>query len=426
MAVYVFVNLKLNRMLPSAGSCGLNQPSHSNPVEDFLYRPLMHFKFASKATPQVQVVTLSSPSEPASVLSNVCRGREFLAVLMRQLAKDGAKVIAIDKYFSNESCLEGKDQERDQAFRAALLGISSHVVLGQSTHRRDRTKSEDDCLVADPELTLPGRDASDAQARDDPSQKVSFGLTRLNENSLRIPLQWWIFKNDQDAENLNDPADGRRNGFALQAAEALDPMMAGREDLRNLLSRNEHPYGSFSDDIPKARAMDILCADPDSRREVAAHGWGTCADHPEAELDYGKKVVVIGQLVDLDRPSFIGGEEYGLYLQAAYTSDLLGGSYVLRVPTWIDVCMLFALAGMPVLIDYCFPMSYSEPRRALLALLATFVVFIVFGLIAFWFYRRFASISFLTMYGVLGTLIARAFTLLLDELKKRRISRSAV
>lgn len=427
--VYVFVNLKLNKMLPSMGSsegiCSLNQQSHGNPVEDFLYRPLMQFRFGGKGSGKVQMVTISSESEPPPVLNNVCQGREFLSLLITRLANRGAKVIAIDKYFSDKSCLDGEDKKGDDDFRKALVNGSLHVVLGQSTHRKDAGKSEDVCLVADPELTLGQRDPA-AVSKNDPSDKVSFGLTRLNDNSLRIPLQWWLFDDRK-------PPFHRRNGFALQAAEAFEaaepnesksPRLTERNSLNVLLANSEHPYGSFQNKIPQTPAMDVLCADPSSRFALAAKGWDKCGTDPSTKFDPSKTVVVIGQLSDQDKPSFIGGEEYGMVLQAKYISDLLGDDYVQRVPTWIDICMLFALAGMPILIDYCFPPEYAEPLRAFLALLATLVLFLLFGFVAFYEYRRFAPISFLALYGVVGALVSKAFTVVLEALKKRRTDRS--
>ncbi len=354
--------------LPYSNDCSLHEDAHDSKAETLVYNALLRIRFHGKPSESmVRLISISPGTEPLSVTTNTCEGRRFLTDLITRLNSYSPHVIAIDKFFSEGSCVNPGVNE---AFRNAIAESNAQIVVGQATHQRPLKSKTDDCIVETPLFPF---DLGTQTTK----HKVVTGLTRLNQDTRKIPLQWAVFADDKRAQQENSAAPERKNGFALAAAESLRPDLESTPSLQNLLRAYKQPYGSLTNKLSEpVSAMQVLCTDP---MLVEKSGWGNCGG-PAAAVGLGGKVVVIGEFSDADLQQTAIGDVYGVELQARYIDDLLQGRYVRTLNYWVDFSLVLAFFALYCFFDLKF-IIWSKPEKELKALggdaavLALFVIF---------------------------------------------------
>lgn len=339
LAVWAWADVQSLGIDSSNGLCSLRESEHSNPLEGFTYRHLMSSRFTDKPTHPVALVTLSPPNEPLSVLTNTCEGRRFFAALVPALKNLGAKVIAIDKFYSAGAC---PAEDVNTLFRSALHRVEIPVIVGQATQPAgDEDRVRGDCLVLIPPL------AFGADGPPGPSGNVLLGLTRLNENTLQIPLEWPVFP-PSDETGGAQPASHPAPGLSYVAATAADPGLASDPRLLPFLKTHQHPFATFDEGLPTWSAMDVLCYGGDAQL-VKQEKWGTCSKIPHLPFRLAGKTVVVGEHVDADLQPFPDGDKYGVDLQANYIESLISRRFVSELDhraDWLLLGLFLALFGV--------------------------------------------------------------------------------
>ncbi len=316
---------------------------------DALVHPFLRVVSSNHTPEKVVVVTISPDHEPELVQNNLCRGREFMANLVHDLDEAGAKVIAIDKFYADSSCEEGG---ANRIFTMALSHTNAAVVIGQSTHERTGKTGDGDCLVENPTYDFKKNNTT-------PFNDVSTGLSRLDSDTERVPLDWWVFHGDAEAKGQKD-ATTDHESFALVAARHFDPSLGRKRDAIDLMeARFQHPLAQQIPFENPLNAIDVMCTmegasgvDKDEWNHEIAGGTrykcpkstDTMEQSVQDQLQRAStdkltkmlkgKLVVVGQLSEEDRQFGPTGNPYGTHLQASYMENLVQGHVVQDAAWW--------------------------------------------------------------------------------------------
>jgi CHASE2 domain-containing sensor protein len=336
-----------------------------------LYAPITRWALRITPSPSVAIIYIDPKTEPAEILTNTCASRVFLSRLIQDLNTLRANVIVIDKFYSEANCAE---KPKNKIFVDTMDASVVPVVVGQPTQALDDT-SNGGCLALSPKLEF------------DKKANVHYGLTRLNSDSLKLPLRWPIFQpatKPKDTPTQLSEDTGVGDSIALVAATQQDPNLQKDASIEKLLSIHVHPYTTFVD-LPHINAMAVLCSAEAVPRDAYGQPFGAACNgmvHPINDLD-GKnlrlngKIVVIGdKATDSDMQPFPGGEKPGVWLQANYIQSLLDRRFLHEVPLVITlVCLLLF-----IFVAYCLFWYIDQPERALLAGLALVIGLIIVSL----------------------------------------------
>lgn len=274
-----------------------------------------------------------------------------MAALLKSLGHFHPKVIAIDKFYSAGSC---QDQKSNEKFINAISNASTQggiqLVVGQATQERSDVVGKDtDCLVQTPAFDF------NRVAKLREPHLVQGGVTRLNENTLKIPLRWWVFASDTALGKLQgdgESAGQQTDSFSLQAAQRmeprlLDPSSPDSSELWAMAKNYEHPFARFSGrPIPSFGAMDILCGNQAEAKRI--YRSLDCLQASRSGADFTSfrgKTLVIGEHVESDKRSFPGQDRYGVDLQASYIEALLDKSYVQQARNLDLALLILFVAG---------------------------------------------------------------------------------
>jgi CHASE2 domain-containing sensor protein len=340
-----------------SNECNLQETSQGG-LSEALYRPLTSWVFHSQPSPRVQVMTITSGSEPESILTNTCDARLFLSSLIDRLNAAHVEMIVIDKYYSSDSCGE---PEKNTPFLKAMSDSIVPIVAGRPTHAPPGSDKKDSCLALSKSVDF--------------GPHVHFGVTRLNADTHKIPLQWFVLQNDSDSTSTTTNGDS----LALVAAEQADKNLTTRSDISRLLKTSQHPYGSFIS-LPQAiPAMQLFCAaGPD---DLANKTWGSqCKSDSKNQPDLAGKIVVIGDQSEQDLQPFPEGENgqaYGVFLQAAYVEAILDSRFLKEVPLYISVTILVVWLGCVYFIFWL-----MKPEKAFVVSLLIYVALLLLGAMA--------------------------------------------
>ncbi len=361
--------------------CRLKDQARSVPFEEFIYRNLLRLNFPAYETRQVAVVTLTEGIEPTRIFRDTCANRAFMSALIHTLGDHSVKVIAIDQSYSPDSC---DNATINNKLRQVAETSVAPIVVGEHAGIRNDSAKDADCLVETPtfdflhlEPVPPGSPQPASQtdsskqhvhflrlksahpANPQPAgqavsskQNVHFGLLRLNDNSLKIPLSWWIFPPGASVEE-HPQAPQKKDGLALQTAKLAGLGTESARSLEKLESANEHPYADFVQDLPKWSAIDLLCygkSHVDAAQLKPAECSNNIAHTPFDKLS--GKVVFIGNHIDTDRKPFLDGEQYGVDLHAMYAEALLDNRFLRPAPSWLDDGSVFALLFIMVVLEF--------------------------------------------------------------------------
>jgi len=328
-----------------SSGCGKGHDEAHVSLPEKLYGPFMTLRFHPPTPRAVSLVTISDSVEPLRIMTNACDGRKFLSDLVPQLALLRPRVIVIDKYYSEGACT---DPDVNTAFRLALNGPSVPPVVAGQLAVIDSSAAG--CLCLKPAFQFAPPTGPDGTGPPAPTSNVHLGLTQLNSDIRKIPLQWWAHDvpgNNGKAASSDRPV----NGLAYVAVQQSDPDVASSADLQWFTANEEHPFGSFPKSFKTSSAMNVLCQSVTGAQLVEQHQWGDCAQVPRTQLYVTGKVVVIGELVDSDLHPFGGGDIYGPQLQASYINSLLEGQYVRSVSFGLQLVMILLAALVTAVWD---------------------------------------------------------------------------
>lgn len=374
--------------------CGLHD-NEQNTLSSRSYLHIANWALVSRASAapghEVVLLDITTQTTPPSVTTNSCESRSLLARVINYLNQLGAGAIVIDQYFSPEFCTE---DSATAAFIAAVQHSRIPVVLGLGTHALPKATSSG-CLALNSPLLIPN------------APHLSYGLTRLVNDDLRVPLSWPINKDPSQPvapiavscpyntvadpkHDCSKPPDSEPS-LALAAALAARPQIQNSAKLASAVQGQLYPYTTFDPDVPEENAMDVVCtADPHSPDilgkpiEPACQAW-TPINRSRSSIDLRGKTVLIGNVVATDMKPFPTGDKSGLYLHANYIQSILDSRFLIAVPPAITVTglilFLFAVYLLYWIAD-CHPWALlSSTAQAGLWSVGAFAVIVLISLV---------------------------------------------
>jgi hypothetical protein len=198
--------------LEASNPCALTDAPQSS-ISAKMYMPIAKWALRYTPSPSVAIIYIDPAHDPADLIMNVCASRAFLARLIPALNTLNAHVIVIDKYYSANGCAE---QDKNTAFINAMQSSKVPIVVGQRYPRRcPRLRAASGCLALTPKLEF------------NPASKVHYGLTRIANDDLKIPLRFPIYP---------DPAATPSAQPAASTSVAPGPLPAATGDTLSLVA----------------------------------------------------------------------------------------------------------------------------------------------------------------------------------------------
>jgi hypothetical protein len=329
-----------------SNSCQLTDKDQSS-ISARMYLPIARWALRYTPTPSVAIIYIDPSHDPPDLVNNTCASRAFLARLVPALNALNAHVIVIDKYYSAGACAE---QDKNNAFIAAMESSKIPIVVGQQTHGISDGSSLAGCMAPTKRLEF------------SKTSKVLYGVTRIDNDDLKIPLRWPIYADPADAPPVPgdtsapkqlDPALG--DTLSLVAAKAVDPNIESNPAVQKMLAAQVDPYTTFLN-LPHITALTALCSAEASPRapideqpgDELCKPWVRPLDNLDGKgLSLGSKIVVIGDISDADMKPFPtnlapfpANERPGVFLQANYVQALLDHRFLREIPEAITLGLL--------------------------------------------------------------------------------------
>jgi hypothetical protein len=336
-----------------------------------LYAPITRWALRFSPTPTVAIIYIDPRTEPSEILTNTCAARVFLSRLVEDLNSLHANVIVIDKYYSDTACTEPIP---NQTFLDAMNKSVLPVVVGRPTHKLENNAKAGGCLA----LSNP--------VKFDDKANVHYGLTRLNSDTLKLPLRWPVFQENANPELPPTPLPeegGAGDSLALVAATQQDPNIQNEASVKKLLAMHLHPYTTFLD-LPHVNAMTVLCSAEPAPHDAYGKPFGDLCKgmvQPLDSLDNNKlklsgKIVVIGDKSEEDMQPFPGGEDKpGIWLQANYIQSLLDHRFLREIPLGLTIICLILFIFVVYWLYW-----FLQPERALVVGLISVAALLVVSL----------------------------------------------
>ena len=314
----------------------------------------------------VKIISLAKGQEPDDIFApHLCRQRVFISKLLERVESFHPAVIVIDKYFSLEGCEEKEPNERlrnSVATSPVPIIIGLQTLTGRQIERDERfTAAEKKAIGATCLMLAPYFKFDDRSFR----STVKYGLTRLNQDTRKIPLQWSVYGEPAD---LDRGTPSSMATLSLATAEQFEQGMPHARVLDELLSQGNHPFTGFLREIPTISATEVLCG----KKPWTDPNWENCQgkDLP-ADDGLQSRIVIIGEFGnEIDLHESVIGEISGVVLQANYVESLLDDRYLSPVNKWIS--LLVNLLWV-VIVELCFAYS-SSPKRGLFCSVVSLLV----------------------------------------------------
>lgn len=308
----------------------------SAPSESYVMKKMYSWVLRlAKLKGSPNVVTVGTDKDLQFVQNNICPAREFTADILRAISTQKPALIAIDKDYGQGVCSPDDTDKHTAALLSAIASINVPVVVGAATTNSSKSNSTS-CLAAVAQLFTPAKNGPQIPPN------VHTGLTRLNENPLKIPMAWDVYSTDKSKIET-------ANSFALETAELSLPDLKQNHKFSRMIRSPQQPYaGVFP--LPTAyEASTLLCA---ADAQYAKKRWNiTCPNPAPPMLDLNGKIVVLGAESTSDQYSILGQTPYGFQLQAAYISALLGGAYLRDIPAlWLFIPLVLYYAIAEILL----------------------------------------------------------------------------
>ena len=307
---------------PPRGKCESVSQTNTE-VSASSYSSLVSGGYIAVRSRRVTMVPLQEDEEPDKVLNNVCEQRWYVAKLVQRLSEASAAVIVIDKTFAPDSCDQG--DPGTLALLAAVQKSPRLIVAASPTH----LLSEDPngaCLVLGQSLDFGRKRGADGNPTGGPA--VYLGISRLNADFRKVPIEWNIYRSEEAFKRGEDPTDEFAETLPYLAATLADPGLKQERRLNDLRDDGEHPFAGFisPDAISRLSPLDYLCSGPD-RGEIEARYSINCAARKNEGVVAGGQVFVIGEDVPgKDRHELFGNDVPGMYLHANYIEALPRGT----------------------------------------------------------------------------------------------------
>jgi hypothetical protein len=305
----------------------------------------------------VKIISLAKGQEPDDIFApHLCRQRVFISKLLERVESFHPAVIVIDKYFSLEGCEEKEPNERlrnSVATSPVPIIIGLQTLTGREIERDERfTAAEKKAIGATCLMLAPHFKFDDHGV---PST-FKYGLTRLNEDTRKIPLQWSVYGEPAD---LDRGTPSSMATLSLATAEQFEQGMPHARVLNQLLSQGKHPFTGFLREIPTISAIEVLCG----KKPWTDPNWENCQGKGlPVDDDLQNRIVIIGEFGnEFDLHESVIGEISGVVLQANYVESLLDDRYLSPVNKRIG--LLVNLIWV-VIVELCFAYS-SSPKRGL-------------------------------------------------------------
>ena len=295
------------------------------------YRTLVHYAIPDVGQAQKVILVTIGSMEPDDIRRDFCQQRFFIARLIQRLKMLNVAVIALDKFYEPDTC--PLDGEETKTLLSSVSGTAPVVTLAFRTAlipKNNRGKANV-CLSTKPgfDLGLP---------------KKNLGLTRLDADTRRIPLQWPI---------LSDGVVKPEETFAFITARAFNKDALQNPLLTTAIRKGQQPFSTLVR-IEHHSALEILCGKSADPKE-----WEKCVTNEPVE-GFNGAVVVIGdhygeqdlhpairdaetETTDVQDDTAPEGLVYGVDLQANYIAALLDRRYYLPLlPEWGDQAVIVA------------------------------------------------------------------------------------
>jgi CHASE2 domain-containing sensor protein len=349
----------------SPNPCALADADQSS-ISAKLYMPIAKWALRYTPSPSVAIIYIDPSHDPPDLLTNVCASRAFLARLIADLNALSAHVIVIDKFYSAAACTE---QDKNATFIHAMESSKVPIVVGELDHAFSGGNGASGCTALSPHLQFSA------------ASKVHYGLARLDNDVLKIPLRWPIFHDPADdgaaATPLSAPKQLPANSgdtLALVAARIVNPNIESNRTLQKLLAKQTNPYTTFIN-LPNITALTAICSAESSPRapiegqdgDQVCKPWIRPTDDLNGKnLDLASKIIVIGDLSDADlKPfptdlaPFPAGKRPGVFLHANYIQALLDHRFLLEIPMPVTL----GVVVLYVFIIYCLYWAHDDQGK---------------------------------------------------------------
>lgn len=267
---------------------------------------------------RVTMITLDAATTPASAAQNVCEQRWLVAQAIRQLDAARAEVVVLDKGYDPTAC--PKTSEGTIALLSAAQEVAAKIVVAAATHVPP-VDPKGCCLILNPSLDF-------GDKRNGSGKAVVLGLTRLNADIRKIPLDWSVYSGDAAFSAHQDPTNDYQT-LSYQAATFEDPHIAEEVTLKRLKDSGTHPLTIFiaPDKFEHGSAVALLCSGSYKAALESRYGLH-CQDIPAFGAELAGRVVILGDdYPGRDQWQLLGRQVPGVYLQANYIESLLDGRY---------------------------------------------------------------------------------------------------
>jgi len=357
----------------SSNPCALTDASQSS-ISARMYLPIAKWALRYTPSPSVAIIYIDPAHDPPDLLTNVCASRAFLARLVPALNTLNAHVIVIDKYYSADACAE---QDQNNAFINAVESSKVPIVVGQQTHALPQTSTASGCLALTPKLEF------------GPSSNVHYGLTRIDNDDLKIPLRIPVYPDPATIPGTHPAATASAapaplpaaagDTLSLVAAKLVNPRLESNHTLSKLLATLTDPYTTFLN-LPHITALTALCsAEPSPRAPIDGQPgdalckpWVRDPDNLDGnQLSLAGKIVIVGDISDADLKPFPSslapfppGTRPGVFMQANYIQALLDHRFLQQIPTPVTLGLLVVY----VLIVYVLYWAHDEAGHPRLTL----------------------------------------------------------
>jgi hypothetical protein len=329
----------------------------SNPeVSGKIYGRFVTSGYRETRSRRVTILALTADTVPEKVVGSVCEERWFLAKLIRHLNEAGVGVIAIDKYFKPRSCDDSDEGTRDLI--SAVQSSKAPIIVGLETHPPE-SDPKNACLILSPKLEFGIKPGSGSEGTGKPAAHA--GLTRLNVDARKVPLNWNIYESDAAFQAGAEPTDTKAETFSYLIASLTDPALKDSHRLKALREAHRHPFTSF---VQPSRlgVREVLCQGSDEERSEIDSRYAIKCVPSALDESLHTQVVLIGEeSPDRDQYDLMGRKVSGLYLQANYIESLLDDHYLKPFPKLLDLTML---VGWVVTVYLLF--WFLQPEVALL------------------------------------------------------------
>jgi hypothetical protein len=319
------------------------QTAESSAKPAFYTYPYRHFLDWAHADSATEVSVVAIPADLEDIQNNVCQARAYLADMLRSIALQHPAEIVIDKFYGPTTCASAPQSTLE--LLSVIQSLSVPVVIGESTNKTD-TEVDGSCLVRKPQL-------------DFQTSNVRHGITRLNAETEKVPLQWSVLPSNAPGPT---PRPQDADSLSWAAVKAYDPAFTQRPRIQALIETGRHPYAKLSIDLPRETSTDLLCdaGTPDIRKR-----WSVVCSGSMHRANLLGRVVVIGAEEESDRRTTLGMNLWGVDLQARYIQAMLSGSYLRALPLWISFSLfasfIFIIEGLPTLLEAFRPHWKNHP-----------------------------------------------------------------